>query len=309
MTLRRVAIAGALVTVAGLVGLYCLTQRAPEGYPRFETDEIDESSGLAASRRHPGVFWTHNDSGDVPRLFAVTADGRLRGEFSVEGAVLTDWEAITADLTGHLYIADSGNNDNERRDLVVYRVREPDLPLSGPPIRGRLQVDRRVEFSYPEQRAFPDPERENFDAEAVFWAPHPATGEGTLYLLTKHRSDTRTVLYRFDDLSGTRPIRLVRVGELDVGGAEHAFGGMVTGADATPGGQRLAVLTYHALFVFGRPERSDDYFTVPLARIDLDQSVTKQVEGVAWAGDGLLFSNEQGALFHIDAPLTRQFFP
>jgi hypothetical protein len=172
-----------------------------------------------------------------------------------------------------------------------------------------VEVDRRVEFSYPEQRAFPDPERQNFDAEAIFWAPHPATGEGTLYLLTKHRSDTHTVLYRFDDLSGARPVDLVRVGEFDVGGAEQTFGGLVTGADATPSGDRLAVLTYHALFVFGRPGGSDAYFTEPLARIDLDQSVTKQVEGVAWAGDGLLFSNEQGALFYIDAPMTRQVFP
>src|SRR5687768_1580235 len=52
---------------------------------------IRESSGLAASRRHPGVIWTHNDSG-TPFLFAIREDGTWIRGFQVLGANLIDWE-------------------------------------------------------------------------------------------------------------------------------------------------------------------------------------------------------------------------
>ena len=94
---------------------------------RIELPEISESSGLVKSRTQRGVFWTHNDSGDRPRIFAIDAQGRLLGEFAVEGALARDWEDIAIDDAGNLYIGDVGNNANQRRDLVVYRVPEPDV--------------------------------------------------------------------------------------------------------------------------------------------------------------------------------------
>ena len=93
---------------------------------RMESDEIRESSGLVKSRTYPGVFWTHNDSGDTPRIFAISAEGELVAEVAVEDADHLDWEDIAVDDSGHLYVGDFGNNLNTRRDLVVYRMPEPD---------------------------------------------------------------------------------------------------------------------------------------------------------------------------------------
>ena len=86
---------------------------------------IQESSGLVASRTHPGVFWTHNDSGNPPRLFAVRADGSLIREYVV-GAPNVDWEDIAADDKGRLYIGEIGNNGGLLPLRAVYRVEEPD---------------------------------------------------------------------------------------------------------------------------------------------------------------------------------------
>ena len=52
---------------------------------RLRDPRIVEASGLAVSRRHPGVLWTHNDSGDPARLFAVGADGRTRAVLTLAG--------------------------------------------------------------------------------------------------------------------------------------------------------------------------------------------------------------------------------
>ncbi len=263
----------------------------------FEGTPVDESSGLAASRTQPGVFWTHNDSGDSARVFAVTAHGQLLAEVALTGATHVDWEDIATDAAGHVYVADCGNNDNDRKDLVVYRFVEPQLSLGAAPAKLAVGVDRQLRFRYPDQQKFPDETRLNFDCEALFFA------QGKLYLLTKHRSDTRTTLYRFPNLSGTAELSLDYLGEFDLGGADKDFGGRATAADATPDGQTLAVLSYHALFLFARPADSDLYLTRPLHRIDLDQRVTDQAEAVAWDGDSLLLTSESGDIFRIERPL------
>ncbi|MEZ4433191.1 MAG: hypothetical protein R3F65_12350 [bacterium] len=302
---RRAAPVAALMG-ALVAALLTACAAKPDGL-RHAVPGLDEPSGLAASRTQTGVFWTHNDSGADPVLYAVTADGRLLARYRVEGAAAVDWEAVTVGDDGFVYIGDIGNNGNDRRDLTVYRVAEPVVPREPPAERvdGTLTVDRAIRFHYPEQREYP-PAARNFDAEALFWAPHPDTGHGTLYLLTKHRGDLATVLYRFDAL-GTPPsgsLALTARGAFIVGGDPARYGGMVTDADATADGRLLAVLTYHALFVFERPAESDAYLTLPRNRIDLDQDVTIQAEAVAWDGDTILFTNEQGGIFRVDEPLA-----
>lgn len=294
--------AAALVALFALLTLAC-TGALRRGDARYHDPRLAEPSGLAASVAQPGVFWTHNDSGDGPVLYATTVDGRLLGRYVVEGASAVDWEAITVDDRGHLYIGDIGNNGNDRRDLVVHRVPEPTIDRAADrPASGTLRADRALRFYYPEQQAFP-PEARNFDAEALFWAPHPDTGEGTLYLLTKHRGDLRTVLYRFDRLDA-EPQPLVARGSFEVGGDPDRYGGMVTGADLSPDGRHLAVLTYHALFIFARPAEGDDWLAHLANRVDLDQDVTVQAEAVAWHGAAVVFTNEQGAIFRVDDPLA-----
>jgi len=91
---------------------------------------ITESSGLAASLRHPGVLYTHNDSGDAPRVFALGPDGRVLATLTFGGAHARDWEAMAAgrDTAGQpaLFLGDIGDNLHGAWPTVsVYRVTEP----------------------------------------------------------------------------------------------------------------------------------------------------------------------------------------
>ena len=55
----------------------------------IDTKELDstESSGLAAARTRPGVFFTHDDSGAGPQLFSFSLDGSLAEAHDVSGAM------------------------------------------------------------------------------------------------------------------------------------------------------------------------------------------------------------------------------
>jgi len=74
-------------------------------YGNLSFSPINESSGLVKSRLWSNVFWTHNDSGDEPRIFPVKRDGSiLKPEWAeeyagikIKDAVNIDWEDIATD--------------------------------------------------------------------------------------------------------------------------------------------------------------------------------------------------------------------
>src|SRR6266511_3953046 len=90
---------------------------------------VVESSGLAASPRHAGVLWTHNDSGDAARLFAVGPDGGVLATLTLAGVDARDWEAMAAgrDDAGRpaLFAGDIGDNLGAWSSVSVYQVSEP----------------------------------------------------------------------------------------------------------------------------------------------------------------------------------------
>ena len=99
--------------------------------------EVYETSGLAASHRQRDLFWTHNDRGHEPELFAITAAGALAQRVRVTGADLVDWEDIESGPCGDvacLYIGDIGDaavarSDaglGSRREFAVIRIARPD---------------------------------------------------------------------------------------------------------------------------------------------------------------------------------------
>jgi hypothetical protein len=244
----------------------------------FEAPAIDESSGIAASRQEPGMYWTHNDSGGAPVLYALDGTGRLVGApVRLLGATNVDWEDIAADDAGNLWVADIGNNLNSRTDLCLYVVPEPD-----PRTQDRVRVARAIAIRYPDQFLFPPPELD-FDAEALFVA------HGKPYVLTKHRGNSTTRLYRLDSPSDGLSAPLTLLASFDIGG-------MVTAADASPDGRRIVVLTYTAVWIFEARE-GDDYFGGAIRWLPIR---ALQCEGVCFDADGsLVITNEQGQIFRL----------
>lgn len=235
----------------------CVVANGPAMLP-----EIPESSGLAVSRRHPGVLWSHNDSGSAAVLFALDAAGTARG--SVRVPIRTrDWEDISAARCPSgdcLYIADIGDNRAVRRRIQIYRVPEPvpgDAETAPPEVFNATYADGP------------------HNAEAMF-----VIG-ADLFIITRDRTGG---VYRSSvTLSGSRELTFQRVGQLGLAA--------VTDAEASRDEKSVVVRTSHEAVLY----RTADLIrggNVPYLRIPIDGLKEAQGEGVALDGSMLYLSSE-----------------
>jgi hypothetical protein len=147
---------------------------------------INEASGIAASRSNASVLWTHNDSGDSARVFAMTPSGTNLGAYSIAGATALDWEDVAVgpgptEGAQYLYIGDIGDNAALRSTISIYRVAEPAVSASQSPVTTSLSGMSKLTFAYPDGAR---------DAESLF--VDPLTRD--IYILTKRENPHR--LYR-----------------------------------------------------------------------------------------------------------------
>ena len=251
---------------------------------------MPELSGLVASIAHPGVFWAHGDSGTGPLLFAVDEQARTLARVQVEGADNRDWEDLSLDAQGNLYIGDIGNNDSVRSDLAIHVLREPDPKRA----EQRVQVLRTIRFRYPDQ--FDDKgvrrSENNFDAEALF-----VLGS-ELFIATKHHADLRTTLYRVPLGDTQGQVVVQKLGDFSVQGKKSQHKAEVTSGSASPDGTQVALLTYKNVLLFRvGPNHA---FEGPIA-IAKAPKVDK-LEALTWDARGIVLASEKGELFRVPVP-------
>jgi hypothetical protein len=233
--LAAVLAAGTLLWLA----LPAVAAREAEVVLRIEDPRIVESSGLAVSRRHPGVLWTHNDSGDAARLFAVGRDGRVLATLAFAGVEARDWEAMATgrDDRGRpaLFVGDIGDNQSLWPSITVYRVAEPAR------LRDATVRVRRYRLRYADGPR---------DAEALLVDPR----SNRLYVASKDLAGGG--LYR-------APARL-RTDRVNVLRRVAAVPPLVTDGAFAPDGRVFVLRDYQEAYLYAAPGRRVGGVVLPL---------------------------------------------
>ena len=239
---------------------------------------VAESSGLIRAHTS-GHWWTHNDSGGLPELYKLDSTGAVVRTVRVLGVPNVDWEELTADDSGYVYIGDFGNNSNNRQDLVIYKIPHPDLLLVD------SVVPAEIHFSYADQVAFPPADSLlHYDMEAMV-----AWGD-SLFLFSKNRTDPFDGYTRLHALP-TQPGTYVTAA-LDsfYTGPGPMLNYWVCAAAVSPDREHLLLVSYTRGWLFSCFS-GHDFFGGAVTNFTWSLS---QKEGVAWAGnDTVYFTDER----------------
>jgi uncharacterized protein YjiK len=240
-------------------------------------NSLEEVSGIQKIEGSD-LLWMLNDSGNKPIIYGVDTKGEIIREVIVK-AKNNDWEDITSDEEGNLYIADFGNNNNKRRDLRILKIKHQDLLTED-----EVEVEK-IKFSYFDQKKFPPKKKKRFfDAESLLHH------NGFLYIFTKSRvaeNYGKTTLYKIPATKGNHIAK--RISTFETCADFHCW---ITAADISPNGKKVALLNHQSVFIFTNFD-ADDFLSGEVKEYKLGH--ISQKESITFKDDNTFYITDEKA--------------
>lgn len=183
-------------------------------------DLLHEISGIVGSRRYPGYYWVHTDSGGEPAVYLINSRAEKIAQVKISGVQNRDWEDIAIGPgTGEysrLYISETGDNKAVHGTYYVYSFEEPGVDLDN--FTQRLFIDEYTTYSF----QYPDGPR---DAETLM--VDPLTND--LLIVSKREPEVSVYIYPAAERSAetytlrkvcTIPFHKIVGGEISYSGKE-----------------------------------------------------------------------------------------
>lgn len=238
--------------------------------------QLSENSGIV--KNDDTTIWLIEDSGNKDHLYKVDFKGTIVEDVKIKHAKNIDWEDLAKDEKGNLYIGDFGNNDNDRKNLVIYKVSLSEINSDSEVIA------ERIDFKYPEQKDFPPKKNELvYDAEAFFYHKQH------LYLFTRNRSKPftgETLIYRIPAEKGN--YHAVLVGKLKL--CNNSKTCQITAADISLDGKKIALLSHGKLWML-TDFTNENFADGKLNEIDL--GIRTQLEAVCFKNENTLLLSDE----------------
>jgi len=225
-------------------------------------NKLKEVSGIAYSTQS-SLLWVLEDSGNANAIYGLSPKGELEKSITIDNAKNIDWEDITKDSEGNLYIGDFGNNENTRKDLCIYKIAKDSL------LKNTINASYKISFEYPEQKKFP-PKKTGllYDVESFF------EFKNNFYLFTKNRSskfDGTTFLYKIPNKAGYHQAELL--GEFKTGGSFE--NNTITSAAISPDGSKVVLLCHSKVWLF-KDFTTDNFLSGKVSELKLHHFSQKE---------------------------------
>ena len=234
--------------------------------------KMDEVSGIIYKSN--SIFCIE-DSGNLNSIYKFNLYNNDREETQVNTIENIDWEAITSDQQGNLYIGDFGNNANDRKNLSIYKLSSTNLS----------KVTAKISFNYPEQTDFPAKKGDKlYDCEAFFHY------QNALYLFTKNRSkgfDGTSLLYKIPAIEGYHSAELL--GNFKTCSNNNSC--VITDAAISPNEKKIALLGHDKIWILEN-FKGDDFLSGNILTLELNHY--SQKEGICFMdNETLLIADEK----------------
>jgi len=236
---------------------------------------LKEVSGTQTVK-NSDLIWMLNDGGNANKIYGLTTKGKLKKEIIIN-AKNHDWEDLTTDDNGNLYIGDFGNNRNDRKNLAILKINNEDLSGSK-----NVDIDR-IRFFYPEQQKFP-PKKKHlyFDTESFFFY------NDSLYLFTRSRVKGdygKTALYKIPATTGNHAATFISE-FTSCSGLKCSITSVAISSDK----KKVVLLSSDTVIVLTK-FKGDDFFNGNISQLVFDHS--SQKESVCFKNDSTLYITDE----------------
>jgi len=234
--------------------------------------KLKEASAIEVTK-NSDLAWVIQDSGNKNVVYGLNSKGEIAHEILVENAKNIDWEDLTSDDSGNLYIGDFGNNDNERRDLCIYKIDASSLQ------KNTANATSKISFYYPNQKEFPPKKSELiYDSESFF------EYQGNFYIFSKNRSkgfDGTVMVYKVPNKAGNHEAQFL--GQFISCDSYQKCA--ITSADINPDGKKIVLLSSNKVWVLS-DYQGDDFLKGKMEMFELNDVTQK--EGICFKDDKTL---------------------
>jgi len=236
---------------------------------------LDEVSGIEILPNSK-LLWMLNDGKNPSEIYGLNPKGKIKKVIKIN-AKNHDWEELTSDKKGNIYIGDFGNNLNKRKNLSILKVNKDSLNN-----KGKIDIER-ITFHYPNQKKFPPKQSKmHFDCEAFFHY------NDSLYLFTKSREKNKygkTNLYKIPATQGDYEAQFIAsfktCNELPC---------WITAADINDDNTQVALLTLDAAWIFTEFS-GDNFFSGTSTKYAFN--FNSQKEGLCFKNDSTLYITDE----------------
>jgi len=260
-----------------LVLFYLLLLACDTGNLKVVTElpkSLSEASGLETTSGSD-YLWMINDGGNKPILYGLDTLGVIKTQIKIN-AKNNDWEDLASDKDGNIYVGDFGNNANDRKKLVIYKV-------SNDSVNNNKTDVEKISFYYPDQKKFPPKsEKRHFDCESFIFY------NDSLFLFTKSRSKKdygKTNLYKIPAKKGRHKAEYISSFTTC-----DAYSCWVTSADINASEKKVVLLTEFSAWVF-TDFKSSNFFSGTVNQFPFDHY--SQKESVIFKNDSTLYITDE----------------
>jgi len=206
------------------------------------------------------LLWTIEDSGNKNNIYGLDVKGNIIKDIDIENSSNIDWEDLTSDEKGNLYIGDFGNNIKNRDDFTIYKVSNLDAEETHA---------ERINFMLPKQSK---PE----DFEAFFLL------KNDFYIFSKENKSTK--LFKVPNQIGKHTAEFI---------AEFKLKGKntnITSADISKNGKTIVLLNHDKIWKISNFQE-DNFFNGRIEMFKLNHN--SQKEGICFKTNSKVYITDE----------------
>ncbi len=208
------------------------------------------------------LLWVIEDAGNDNHVYGLDKKGAIKKDIVIQNSENEDWEDLTSDGDGNLYIGDFGNNSGKRDKFTIYKINHPEKS-------SKESRAERIDFTLPEKMKSKD-----FEAFFVY--------KDFFYLFSKESK--KNVLLKIPNVVGSHTAELVT--EFNFKGKDN----LITSADISEDGKTIILLNHDKVWKLDDYD-SDNFFQGSIQELPFNYS--SQMEGVCFKSNSKVYITDE----------------